>query len=753
MLKNIKKIFYSIVLWLALFFVPTGTVRAQFGVEILTAPFVFLAKAIAAFILAVPLSWGFLAFGQIFLTWASNPNLTGGVVRNDFVIEAWGIVRDFSNLFFILIVVAIGIATALRVKQYEVKKTLPKLIAVAVLINFSPVICGVIIDAANIFMNFFLTAGSAGFGDTMTLSQASGDYMIGVTKNAMGNLSEIWKGILFFKLLIITIFNFFAAFVFFMLGALFLVRHIALWILVILSPLAFLGIIFESGGKDSKKISMFARWRQEFIKWTFTGVTAAFFVYLSQLMLHLGLSDISNPSTESTEFGGKIFTNMIKMLVPIAFLGVGYFTSMQTGGMGAKQILKFGTKWAGKVNPMSKGGRDTLNRLRTSTTQGIMNSRPMRGISERMKNRAEAVINRAPEKMTGNKGDSLGQRTKTLARRTILPNAIRERVAQSVLKNTEEVRSQSVAKHKTEADKMENATLRRAEWRKAKRKKNVHKQLGIMQSAIDKGEISEYKTDEIKDMLQKASYADSKTVKKIIKSNPDLAIDMEKDARGRLSDATDTGEQKKILREMKRYGFIVDENDRKNNINTYSQKVANSIGRGDIEKIRSDAFRGTQFPEATRELRAAALEIWGGDKVSTAGRELGRNFIDEIQKSIDQIGFDKLTPKMQTYLKSNGARNLGLSVSDEASRQTPESVIETPISSNLIPPEATADTPEPRAETAEEREAREVSEEYERLIKGKGGKDTTRTERKAQRKNKNYTIDKKTGRKMYGDRS
>jgi len=206
---RLKKTFYSIILWLALFFIPTGRVRAQFGIEILTAPFVFLAKAITAFILAVPLSYGCLALGQIILNWASNPNLTGGVVRNSFVMDAWGIVRDFTNLFFILIVVAIGIATALRIKSYEVKKTLPRLILVAILINFSPVICGVVIDASNIFMNFFLTAGSAGFGETMTLSSAVGDYMINICKNAMGNLSEIWKGILFFKLLIITIFNFF----------------------------------------------------------------------------------------------------------------------------------------------------------------------------------------------------------------------------------------------------------------------------------------------------------------------------------------------------------------------------------------------------------------------------------------------------------------------------------------------------------------------------------------------------------------
>lgn len=162
-----QKIFLWLVFAITMIFAPTHPVRAQFGIEILTAPFVFLAKLGMALLIALPLSFFCLEIAQIFLTWAANPNLVGGVASNTFVQAGWTVVRDFANLFFILIVVAIGIATALRVKQYEVRKTLPRLIIVAILINFSPVICGAVIDAANIITNFFFTAGA---GDSTTSS-------------------------------------------------------------------------------------------------------------------------------------------------------------------------------------------------------------------------------------------------------------------------------------------------------------------------------------------------------------------------------------------------------------------------------------------------------------------------------------------------------------------------------------------------------------------------------------------------------
>ena len=65
--------------------------------------------------------------------------------ENSTVKLGWGIVRDFSNLFFIVVIMIIAFATILQLETYGMKALLPKLIAIALLINFSLAICGFLI--------------------------------------------------------------------------------------------------------------------------------------------------------------------------------------------------------------------------------------------------------------------------------------------------------------------------------------------------------------------------------------------------------------------------------------------------------------------------------------------------------------------------------------------------------------------------------------------------------------------------------
>lgn len=66
------------------------------------------------------------------------------------IIIGWGIVRDITNIFFVLIILGIAISTILRIQGYQAKALLPKLIIIALLINFSLTIGLVIIDFSNI---------------------------------------------------------------------------------------------------------------------------------------------------------------------------------------------------------------------------------------------------------------------------------------------------------------------------------------------------------------------------------------------------------------------------------------------------------------------------------------------------------------------------------------------------------------------------------------------------------------------------
>ena len=67
--------------------------------------------------------------------------------------SGWIAVKGLGNMLIVLGFVIVGIATALRIRDYEAKKLLWPLIAIALLINFSGLFCGLIIDAANLIMN------------------------------------------------------------------------------------------------------------------------------------------------------------------------------------------------------------------------------------------------------------------------------------------------------------------------------------------------------------------------------------------------------------------------------------------------------------------------------------------------------------------------------------------------------------------------------------------------------------------------
>ena len=72
------------------------------------------------------------------------------------VYAGWVITRDIVNMFFILALVIIAFATILRIETYGIKALLPKLIIMALLINFSYLACGIIIDATHITANSFI---------------------------------------------------------------------------------------------------------------------------------------------------------------------------------------------------------------------------------------------------------------------------------------------------------------------------------------------------------------------------------------------------------------------------------------------------------------------------------------------------------------------------------------------------------------------------------------------------------------------
>ena len=81
---------------------------------------------------------------------------------NNFTQEAgvsagWEALRDLSNMFFILILLVIALATILKIQSYGYRQLLKKLLIVAVLINFSKTIVGIAIDFSQVIMLTFVS--------------------------------------------------------------------------------------------------------------------------------------------------------------------------------------------------------------------------------------------------------------------------------------------------------------------------------------------------------------------------------------------------------------------------------------------------------------------------------------------------------------------------------------------------------------------------------------------------------------------
>ncbi len=263
------------------------------------------------------------------------------ITKQPTVLRGWAIVRDFANMLIVLGFVIVGIATAIRYREYAAKRTLLPLIIVALLVNFSPLICGVVIDAANITVDYFLTAAGPGGITTPLLEGVNEGLKEKINDLDKENIAE------FFAIAIGgSIFNTIALTVFFVLALLFLARYVALMILVILSPVAFFCYVFSFTKK------YWNIWWSQFIQWCLVGVIASFFVFLAGHML-TGASFITGDQAQVTS---------LDFLVPCALLIIGTMIALSTSAMGASiatgaaRRVGRGAKGAGKYTLKKTGG-------------------------------------------------------------------------------------------------------------------------------------------------------------------------------------------------------------------------------------------------------------------------------------------------------------------------------------------------------------------------------------------------------------
>ncbi len=277
---------------------------------------------------------------------------------------AWPLVRDFANIVLVLFLVVIALATILRIAGYQAKKTLPILIGIALLINFTPMICGLIVDASNIVMNYFLKVAGGGNFFSGYLKEAFSGTWNRLNSAAKGEISQNLDLVISGLLLIA--FNLIATFILLGYAILFLLRYVAIWLLVILSPIAFVCYILPATR------GIFKKWWDQFIQWCFIGVTGAFFLWLACQSLLVMRS--AAPPMDAGFTPIDVLKNSIYICVAGIFLIIGFLATLSTSAGGAKGVTGFL-----KTAPKKIGGAirrsETAQKIETGVKEGIARTR------------------------------------------------------------------------------------------------------------------------------------------------------------------------------------------------------------------------------------------------------------------------------------------------------------------------------------------------------------------------------------------
>jgi len=291
------------------------------------------------------------------------------------IYPGWEIVRNICNILFILALIIIGLATLFRVESYQYKHLLVQLIIAALTINFSLVIGQIILGFADTIQAQFLPA------NVEVIRSLAGELMVKnwrssfLDATSFGSYSSSFSSIvtpLFYLAL-----SWGAFIVFCAIAAFLMIRIIALWILLLISPVAFACGVLPS------MASYRAKWWQEFLKYAFFTPIMAFFLNLTAVISNTTrdnpiLKSISDGNLDR-DLGGsgfgyfviKVTSNLLLLIFLIAALKVAEQASVYgAGGITALAQKGFGAPFAG-AGWLAKAGGSKLKQKYDEKTLGL----------------------------------------------------------------------------------------------------------------------------------------------------------------------------------------------------------------------------------------------------------------------------------------------------------------------------------------------------------------------------------------------
>lgn len=281
------------------------------------------------------------------------------------ITTGWVIVRDVANLFFVAIILVVSIGSIVNPERFGGVRKVFRILLYALLVNFSRTIAGLFIDISQLvmltFVNGFAQAAGGNFVEALGITKITDVSSTSTGVTFSGIMGQLLLGLFMFIIITVIIAIMVVALV---------VRMVTLWMLVVLSPLAF------ALGSSELTHKHYAKWWEKFSAELTTGPIVAFFLWLSLVTFQSS----AGPSTGSTIVGPSGLKdnaagaeptkipcgqgvaceqdNLVRFIVATVMLLMGLSFSKEFSGLGGamasaaaskgKQYARGAVGWAGK---------------------------------------------------------------------------------------------------------------------------------------------------------------------------------------------------------------------------------------------------------------------------------------------------------------------------------------------------------------------------------------------------------------------
>lgn len=181
--------------------------------------------------------------------WAYNELTTSPLDNGDQIKAVWTVMRNLTNVFFVVIFLLAVFANTLSIDidAYTVKKVLPRLVAAVFLVQFSYVICSLVIDLTNIL--------AAGIPSLINLNLIHGEGTTGIQKvmSSLAGIAILGSGVAAITLLSAWVLLIPVA-LSLLIGVLSVIftlvlRHFIINVLIVMSPFAFAAMVLPNTEK------------------------------------------------------------------------------------------------------------------------------------------------------------------------------------------------------------------------------------------------------------------------------------------------------------------------------------------------------------------------------------------------------------------------------------------------------------------------------------------------------------------------